>query len=87
MHYESGIKIFPNPATGKISIEIPADMPFPVKLEIINYLGEYCFSKSYKEKQDGLIYLSLKELTGGIYIIRLTDEQVILTARLIKLSY
>ena len=71
------IKIYPNPATDKITIDLPANKK--TKVEIYDVLGKRILQKDI----DKSTTLSIKTLKSGVYMMRLTQGSSSLTKKLI----
>jgi spore coat protein CotH len=69
------ITIFPNPASTKINIDIPDHVP--TVLTVYDILGKQLIQKSNVKTID------LNELNDGIYLLKVTIDNKILTKRFI----
>ncbi|MGE0567672.1 MAG: T9SS type A sorting domain-containing protein [Bacteroidia bacterium] len=78
---ENGVKIFPNPTSGEISIL--TDKAFTGKVEIYNAIGQIVYEKDYTSMEKGR--LDLSNFENGIYILKLNSvDGSKSTLRLIK---
>ena len=62
------IKVYPNPASNKISVQLP-DSVVKYDMQIINQLGQICMTT---EIIGGAADIDVAALPGGIYIMKLT---------------
>lgn len=78
----AGLKIFPNPVTDKLHVEVDSQLPLDLKLSISNTLGQVVFTKNtldVKEELDisflpqGLYYLKA-ENTSGQKVFKIIKE-------------
>jgi Secretion system C-terminal sorting domain len=80
------VKIFPNPAKGYTRIEWAEVQQKPIKIEIINSIGQVLETMKV---QNSAIYedINTQNMPNGVYFIKLsTTENQNYTARLIKIS-
>ena len=62
------IKIYPNPVTDRLTVEVPGVDQSPVTIEITNSLGQLCL----QEKISGFpVTLNTSHLKTGIYNIKI----------------
>lgn len=76
-------KIYPNPTTGKFTLELKGDVdPATVKVEIMGILGDRILSRSSVDgmKQD----FSLSDRPTGVYMIHVTSGNISETQKIIK---
>jgi hypothetical protein len=72
---EDKISLYPNPADNNITIEIAADKPEKVTIELYSPEGKCLLAKS-ERLNTGVnhIMLSVKSLRAGIYLVRLNGN-------------
>jgi hypothetical protein len=83
----TGVKVYPNPVTDYIMIELFGDLPRTYKIEIINIAGTVVMSDRkvfsgtywYKEPRN------IEDLISGIYFIRVMSEDRIIN-RIFKIE-
>ncbi|MBN4052270.1 MAG: hypothetical protein COC01_04550 [Bacteroidetes bacterium] len=75
----SDIKIYPNPSTGKLFIELSEQTPKDVHLQIYNSIGETVLEGEINNKTQ----LDISFLEKGVYIISITSESFIYQQKLI----
>lgn len=80
---ESNIKIFPNPASNNINLEIPLFGSERVKVEIINSLGLTVLALNDVEN-DNTINIDVSNLKEGVYMIKCSSGKQFKTGRFIK---
>lgn len=77
---KSGLSIYPNPATDKITLEISV-IPSKSNLSIINLCGHElitCQTTMPKTQID------ISNLPNGVYFLRLTNERTVEVGKIIK---
>ena len=73
----TGVKVYPNPATDYVTIELFGDSEETFKIDIINVMGRVVYSEKqtfssqfwYKEPHN------IESLLKGLYLIRITSEK------------
>lgn len=74
---ELNLRIYPNPATNNIYLEVPETFPGHVILKLYNYSGELIISRTISET-DRSKKINIRNLPGGNYIYTLEQEAYIL---------
>jgi hypothetical protein len=72
-----GVKVYPNPATDYVIIELFGDSEETFKIDIINVMGRVVFSEK-REFSDQFWYKEPHNIEGllrGLYLIRITSER------------
>jgi uncharacterized protein (TIGR02145 family) len=69
---ESSIYLYPNPTTGKITVEIENQDNTDIKLEILNILGQVIWTKDLKDNGEPMFIevIDLSRQSKGIYFMR-----------------
>lgn len=62
------IRLYPNPTTGTLNIELENEKTSEVTLEIYNLLGKKVYNQTITQKS-----INLNHLNNGVYFIQLTD--------------
>jgi len=78
------IKIFPNPNTGQLMVEIEVPKAQDITLKIVNILGQEMFVE--KEKLLSGIHrksIDIQTHTKGIYLLQVTTDEGVVTERLL----
>jgi len=65
------IKIFPNPADSRINIDFNNQNSEELKIEVFNLLGKKVLAKKITKTNASLL---VSELTNGVYLMKITDE-------------
>ncbi len=89
--YTTGIKemsresslfvVYPNPATGMITVSVNKKLDSPVTLEITNVFGQVIYSEGTDNQT---ISLDIAELSNGIYFIKITGDKMFSVKKIIK---
>ena len=78
----SGIKIYPNPATDRITIEIKSQNILKNSLiSVYDIQGQLVFEKSVLQKS---MNIDISALTSGVYIVKLNNNTGVEVSRFIK---
>jgi hypothetical protein len=73
---EQNVKIFPNPATTELNVEINAIRNTSVEVDVLNVLGQSVLRRQFELNQGSSIYtLPVHDLEEGLYIIQLRSEE------------
>jgi hypothetical protein len=75
---ESGLKIYPNPASGHLNIVVP-DQSYQTA-EIVNMMGKLVLQRKF---QSDILRMDISSLKSGIYLIVVKGEKGALTSRFI----
>jgi hypothetical protein len=78
---QSGIRLWPNPATDQLNIELPATTRLPLTLTLSDPAGRVLFSQELHAAQS---IVSLKSLSAGLYVCRLASEDLNVSTKIIK---
>ncbi|MEI6816901.1 MAG: T9SS type A sorting domain-containing protein [Bacteroidota bacterium] len=74
-------KIFPNPTTGELTINLPTNGP--VTIEIFNVLGEKINNLPIESKIPNQYTINLSAQPKGIYLIRTTTNESVATEKVV----
>lgn len=75
------LKIFPNPATDNIRIEIPAGKPESKFIVIMNYEGQELLNQKIIETNSTI---DLRRFVAGLYFVKFSDGQTVQVNKFIK---
>lgn len=79
-----GVKIYPNPTTGDISLNFESDSQGEVTFKVVNLLGSVVFEKRVVvEKGSVTMPLSLSKVVDGIYSLMIQNKNQQLIERII----
>lgn len=76
--------VAPNPATDKCMVTIEMNEPQVVILEVYSLLGQKVWNKELGHVRSAVEQIDLRDMAGGVYIIRLTAGEKNYSTRLIK---
>lgn len=77
---EGRVNIFPNPTSGKITLQANLSQNSPVTINMYNVLGELVYKGKSVNQQ-----IDLSDLPGGLYMLYIIQEETILQKKIIKL--
>jgi hypothetical protein len=81
--FNSGLKIFPNPASKTVSIKFYKDVN-NAKLNLIDALGRIVFSKEVNDvKENAVLQLNLESIAPGTYTLKMINAYLVVTQKLI----
>ena len=72
--------VFPNPATGKITIEI-YDVTSENIMEILTIEGQKVLSRTLTDHKT---QLDISNFPAGIYFVRVTNDKAVMVGKIIK---
>lgn len=73
------LHVFPNPASGSISISSPMLKNNDVMIEISSVTGQKVLTRNIKNNQEGILKLELSDYRPGLYYIKVTDNSTSLS--------
>ncbi len=83
---ESNLKIYPNPSSGQLNIEHPANLGFFYSTTIYDFMGRVVFSTNNEDsKTQGANPLDISFLPSGMYTIKVYTDKYSLFNTFIKL--
>lgn len=82
---EAQVKLYPNPARTQVTLQLPAPLDGqPVTVTVLNALGQQVLTRTQlAPRSNGVVQLPLTRLAKGVYTVRLTTPEGILTKRLV----
>lgn len=78
------LKLFPNPTTGPVYVDVSALKCRSVIVEVFSILGERLYISKKSTPASGLLTLDLSDTKAGVYIVRLTGEGKPYSARILR---
>ncbi len=79
------IEIYPNPATNKLFIELPAQKMDNIDIELLDVLGKTIINKTNVDTDSNIIELDIQNLVQGMYYIRINaSSNASRTSRILK---
>ncbi|MDP4280810.1 MAG: T9SS type A sorting domain-containing protein [Bacteroidota bacterium] len=82
--HQTSLKIFPNPAGDRICISGEDITPGYYSIDIYDVIGELVNTQKKYKDASGDLSVSINNLPGGIYCIRLRNDRWIYTGKIIK---
>lgn len=79
----AGIKIYPNPASDQLTVELPLFLSSHYTVQVISSTGELVYNRADVESGTD-IQLDVSHLTSGIYLLRCGKEEKWKSAKFIK---
>lgn len=77
------VDVFPNPATGEVSINMPASLlKQSVQATLVNALGQSVLRRTLSARDGATQRLSLTNVAKGIYMLQLSTPEGVVTKRL-----
>ena len=79
---DSDVTIFPNPTSGDLTIKLPEEK-YNREMNVILYnnVGQMVYNQKYGESQQTT--LSMNNLTNGMYILQIRDENNVISKRVV----
>jgi len=69
-----GLKVFPNPASGRVNLQLGQPLEAPLDLRLFNVQGQLLMEKRYAGQQS-LYQLNVRHLSAGMYVLQLRSGQ------------
>jgi hypothetical protein len=76
-------RIFPNPATDLITVEF-ANNHHPLHIKLTDLKGRYINGFNFTNTGDNTLFINLKELKDGIYLLQIQTTSTIYSQKIIK---
>jgi len=76
------IKIYPNPANGRLTLSLPSSMSEDADIEIFNILGKNVLSLHHASGD--AIDMDIHSLPSGVYVVRCVKEDKVISKRFVK---
>jgi hypothetical protein len=77
---ESGLSLYPNPASDKITIE-KSPIPAQSQLSIMNVNGQELITQHISERKT---VIDISTLPSGVYFVRVTNDRTVEVGKIIK---
>jgi uncharacterized repeat protein (TIGR02059 family) len=78
------LKLYPNPNVGHFSINFISPLKKKIMVTIVNCLGKAVYSESMLEEENSREF-DLSFIDPGIYILMITDNEILVTKKFIKI--
>lgn len=78
-----GMKLYPNPATGRAYVQYALQKPADLQLEVINMIGKRVAVEVLHNVTNGVAEIELANLPEGVYFVRLSNQELSATRRLV----
>jgi hypothetical protein len=79
------MQIYPNPNKGKFTLEInsSSNKPEYYNIEVYSIMGQLLFTDKIELKNKTLKTMHFEHLSNGVYLIRLNNDNNVLTTRFV----
>ena len=82
---ENGLTIYPNPSFGTFNVQVKSNTNETANIKVCDVLGKEVFSENFQlTKGNNQTTLSLGNLDGGVFIIKILADNLTLTKRVVK---
>lgn len=81
--YTSGVRVFPNPASSQLSVQLPDGLTREAVLDVISACGVPQFSRAI-DPEHRMAFIRLDNLAPGAYLLLVRDRERSWQARVIK---
>ncbi len=71
---ENTVRLFPNPAAGQFSLQIKGNDYAKAVISIYNAMGEIVLQKKNPDETSGIITVSTKSFSAGVYYVKVTGR-------------
>jgi hypothetical protein len=83
---ESSLRVYPNPATDKVAIDLTEYAGQPVHLAIYNMMGQPVYDEQLTTPSNGTLSISMSQWQSGVYQVQLETGKAKATSRLVKME-
>jgi len=80
------LKLYPNPATDELNLQVPSKVIGDVRLTIYDFRGRVVLDQATRLNKDNLISLNISELNLGIYVVVLQGEEEFSRSQFVKMN-
>lgn len=80
---QGSLDIYPNPSNGQFALELKANIKAPVQISILNVEGKVVFAKTINHQNQSNLFLDLKHLAKGVYLIKAQIENDVLSKKVV----
>lgn len=80
------IRIFPNPTTGKIYVQLEAYFRSEIQITVTDLTGRVCYRSDVKKVDVGTNYIEVdleKDVTSGIYLLTISDYKSVIYKKIV----
>ena len=81
----NALHIFPNPANGACTFQLPSSFSSKSSLEVFDISGKLIF-RSEEILEPGMNYFTLDGLTGGVFVIKIKTAQTVYSGKIISMN-
>jgi PKD repeat protein len=78
----SGIKLYPNPSTGRVTAELSLEYTSNVQVEVFNTLGQNVQQMHWDNVSNGTYHIDLSNQPNGMYFIKLISDHATITKKI-----
>ncbi|MFD1551572.1 hypothetical protein DNU06_03295 [Putridiphycobacter roseus] len=80
---QTTLTVYPNPTTGKISIELPNELS-KFTANVYSQLGQVVWSQTFDNHQSNVLNADLSDLPNGIYYVKLQADNAAYHLKIVK---
>lgn len=81
----TALKLFPNPTTSNINLQIPTDWKGGAEIQLINALGQMLDLRSFTNiEQQDIVRLDLSPYAAGTYLLQVKTKDSVFVERIVK---
>lgn len=78
---DNSVKIYPNPATDQLTVELRSQSLSKSQIEIIDITGRIVIAQDFSTRSSNV---DISQLSAGEYIVRITDDQGFFVTKILK---
>ncbi len=80
---DSGISIYPNPAIGSFSVQLPTGANGKVSIELVDLLGRKVYSQDFNDRKVTQTITLPEGITNGVYVCRVVTDGKVYSEKLV----
>ena len=83
---KNSLKLFPNPATGKFSIQFKSPYPLTSRVTIFDQAGKTVKELHWESSGQIPLFVNTKYMTDGVYYVKISNAEFSTTRKLVVLK-